>query len=65
MSSKIIELKIQIEHFTNKAILVKNLNDNKVWIPKSQIELDDEELSIGQIQEIQIPEWIAVDKELV
>ena len=60
----IIELKVLKKHETEKAVLVENLKEKDVWIPKSQIEIDyeDEETSLIDIQ---IPEWLAIDKELL
>lgn len=53
----IIMLNIRIKHQTDKAVMVENLKGKDVWIPKSQCEADD--------FCIQIPEWLAIDKELV
>ena len=39
--------------------MIEDLNDEKVWIPKSMIEISDSEKSML------IPEWLAIDKELV
>ncbi len=55
----IITLKLAVQHETDKAVMVQNLNDEKVWLPKSAIEIDEDD------KEIQLPEWLAVDKELV
>ena len=54
-----IELNIQIIVETEKAILIKDLNDKDTWIPKSQIDL-----SLDKDSMI-ISEWLAIDKELV
>jgi len=42
---------------TEAAVLVTNLNGDKVWLPKSQIEI------IGD--QIELPEWLAETKELI
>lgn len=54
----IIELSVIIKHETDKAIMVENLKGKDIWLPKSQVEVDSP-------TEIQIPEWLAVDKELI
>lgn len=54
----IIELSVIIKHETDKAIMVENLKGKDTWLPKSQVEVDSP-------TEIQIPEWLAVDKELI
>lgn len=53
----IIELKLTAQVITDKAIMVENLKGEKVWLPKSQCEIDDDS--------IQIPEWLALDKGLI
>lgn len=58
----ILELSCQKKYETEKAILVLNLKDKEVWIPKSQIEVDHE---TGDVVDIQIPEWLAIEKELI
>lgn len=57
--SKIITLKLIPLIDRDKAVMVENLNGDKVWLPKSQIEIDEQD------KEIQLPEWLAIDKELV
>jgi len=42
---------------TQMAVLVTNLNDEKVWLPKSQIEIHEDT--------IEMPTWLAEDKELI
>lgn len=60
-----IELNIKIivetkkDDPTNGAIMIKDLNDKDVWIPKSQIDISDSKDSML------ISEWLAIDKELV
>lgn len=54
----IIEVAVEIKHQTEKAILVTNLRGLNTWLPKSQIEINSE-------NEISLPEWLAVDKELI
>lgn len=58
----IIEVSCQKKHETEKAILVVNLKGKEVWLPKSQIEIDSDNKGIV---ELQMPEWLAVDKELI
>ena len=42
---------------TQLAVMVENLDGEKVWLPKSQIEVNGDE--------IELPEWLATDKELI
>lgn len=58
----IIEVSCQKKHETDKAILVTNLKNKDVWLPKSQIEIDSDQKGIV---ELQLPEWLVVEKELI
>lgn len=57
MSRKTVKLALDIEAETQLAVLVTNLEDEKVWLPKSQIEINGDHL--------EVPEWLATDKELI
>jgi len=48
---------------TDKAILVSD-GDNKVWLPKSQIDYELDEFK-GIVYIIDLPEWLAIAKSLV
>lgn len=58
-----IEIAVEIIHRTEKAFMVKNLKDQNVWIPRSQISdyMGDEDSP----ETIFIPQWLAEEKELV
>ena len=63
MSKEPVELSVTIIKETDSAIFV-NDGDIKAWIPKSQ--LLEELLELGEgVFEIVIPEWLAIDKELI
>jgi hypothetical protein len=51
-----IELNLDIIHETDAAVLVSD-GDREVWLPKSMIIVE------GSI--ITMPEWLAMDKELI
>jgi len=53
----IISVQCMVKHETEKAVLVENIKGKDVWIPKSQCEVEDAGL--------QIPEWLALDKDLI
>lgn len=53
----IIEITALIKHETEKAVLVENLKGKDVWLPKSQCDVE------GKY--IQLPDWLATDKELI
>lgn len=46
---------------TNKAVLVK-IDEDELWLPKSQIELDENSNGVSIAQ---MPEWLAINKGLV
>lgn len=57
-SEKLVDLEIdRIKHRTEKAILITK-DGKDVWLPKSQIEINDDDT-------ITLPEWLAIEKELV
>lgn len=62
--SNLVDLDMQILHETEKAVLATlDVPDNGVWLPKSQIEIQD--TVIEGIVSITLPEWLAKDKGLV
>jgi len=53
---------------TEKAIAVKRTteeddDDDLIWLPKSQIDYD-EDCAKGEIIEVEIPDWLAIEKDL-
>lgn len=63
-AEKIIDLEVHRLHATDKAVLVtQDLPENGVWLPKSQIELT--KSGNGELWDLQIPEWLAIEKGLV
>lgn len=64
MKSDLIDLDVQVLHQTDKAAMVTlDVPDNGVWLPKSQIELN--ETGIAGIMTVTLPEWLALDKGLI
>jgi hypothetical protein len=65
MSKELIDLTLQLHHETAKAFLVSDDWDeaNAVWIPKSQCEQGPAK---GKgTYEFTMPEWLAMEKELI
>lgn len=62
-----VEVSVEITTFTENAIRIENLTGEDVWVPKSQItdyscdDCDD----INEATLIFIPEWLAIDKDLI
>jgi hypothetical protein len=58
MANKIITLVYdQIMHVSEKAFFI-SFGDESVWLPKSQIEIDE------KTKTLEIPWWLAVEKEI-
>jgi len=51
---------VTLVHATDKAILVRNHDGEKVWLPKSQIEYE----HAGRTITIKGPEWLMVERGL-
>lgn len=59
------EYSLEFLHSSENAILVRDADDNDIWLPKSQIEIDDlENLERGEFVLISIPDWLAEEKDL-
>jgi hypothetical protein len=66
MSDKgLIDLALHLHHETEKAYLVSDTgdNDDTVWVPKSQCELN--ERKGGGVCEFTLPAWLAHGKGLI
>jgi len=61
-----VELDLRIMAETANAYLVTEDEKNKeYWLPKSQIDISDDEPEVGKIYSFLIPEWLAIEKGLV
>jgi hypothetical protein len=58
-----IDIAVTIEHETDMALLVYD-GDTKTWVPKSQIQYD-EDAQVGDTIDIEMPEWLAMDKGFI
>lgn len=66
MKSNIVDLELIWHHETEKALLVTADEEAEpVWLPKSQIEIEEGERLRGFLIVISMPEPLAVEKELV
>ena len=64
---EMIELRVVYVHATDSAILVDAGLEENVWLPKSQVECDTlfDDMEEGSPYDIEIPEWLAEEKELI
>ena len=67
MSDDPIDLKLTFHHETDRAILVSEDGDREsgVWLPKSQIEYDEDSYEDGDEISVTIPEWLAKRSYLI
>jgi hypothetical protein len=61
---EMIEIVAKVIKRTEKAILINDGSNQDIWIPLSQIEIENEDEKEGFI-EFLIPEWLAFDKGLI
>lgn len=64
-TSDLLELNVDLMARTDRAVQVRDHNSGKtVWLPLSQIELTRaDEDGLGWV--VDLPEWLAIEKELV
>ena len=55
----------EVLHETDSALLCVVEDLEEVWIPKSQIDDDSDVTGSGDVGNLVIPEWLAIEKELV
>ena len=57
----LVDVTCKLKHETKAAWLISD-GDRDVWLPKSQCEL---ELGKNMVCIVTLPEWLAVEKELI
>ncbi len=66
MKSNIIDIDVVFHHQTDKAILVAVDEETEpVWLPKSQVEIEDDDLIRGFLVCVTLPEQLALEKGLI
>lgn len=58
-----IEVSVTFQRETDRAVLI-NDGDKDIWLPKSQIEIDDL-LEEGEPCKVLVAEWLAKEKGLI
>jgi len=58
-----LEFELEYIHQTPKAVLLSD-GDNQIWLPKSQIRGWDSQYKKGKMVWVEIPEWLAIAKDL-
>lgn len=61
---KEVEICLEIKQKTDKAFLVTDDGENSTWIPKSQVE-PEQDCGPGDTVIFVMPEWLATEKEFI
>ena len=64
MSAARVEIDVEKIRATEAAILVRDADDNQIWLPLSQVEILEQNFAGDQVK-LLIPEWLAIKKGLV
>lgn len=61
-----LELRVMVHRVTEQAFLVSETEDlqDAVWLPRSQVD-DGDTAVAGEICDVLVPEWLAIQKGLV
>lgn len=62
MTGPLATITVKVLHSTDKAYLVTEDDERKVWLPVSQCEI---EMISGTTAELTAPEWLLMEKELI
>lgn len=67
MKSDLVEITVRLirDNANDKAILVEIDKEEKVWLPRSEIEFELVGSQNSQMIRVQMPEWLAIEKGLV
>ena len=60
-----IWISVTVKHETRAAILCEHGMGKDQWVPKSQILDYSDDYRIGDTIEIEVPEWLAIEKGMV
>ncbi|MBI5940108.1 MAG: hypothetical protein HY859_06755 [Caulobacterales bacterium] len=63
-NAALTEITVRLIQQTERGILVNDSDDpdNAVWLPKSQVEFVEKG---GDLIEVTLPEWLAIERKLV
>ena len=56
-------IELELKFISPKALLVTQ-NDREIWLPKSEIDYLRDDLTIGEMIEIEIPLWLIEKNEI-
>lgn len=64
-SKEKIPVSLKILRETDKALQCTEDGENEFWLPKSQIDYDEDTIEIGKVSELSVPRWLCEEKEIV
>ena len=56
------DIEVKIHHETDQAVLVDHAGGKPVWLPKSQIEIENQRNGLALVT---APEWLLLEKGLI
>jgi len=63
MKSDLVDIPVIVRHETDKAVLVDHGEGEPVWLPLSRIEIEPN--TDGRTHTVALPEWLAMEKEMI
>jgi hypothetical protein len=57
---RLIDMELEVRHVTERGVLVSD-GEKEVWLPLSQVEINKE----TETTVVTMPEWLAIEKELI
>ena len=64
MSNETVTMSVEYVRTHSGSILVDN-GERVEWLPKNKIKVNSDGFNRGDIIEVEVPEWLAIDKGLV
>lgn len=63
MKFDLVDIPVIVRHETDKAVLVDHGEEEPIWLPLSQIEIEPN--PDGKTHTVTLPEWLATEKEMI
>ena len=62
--SVILNLRLVAETGSAYGVTEDKMDDEAIWLPKSQVDMITHKPDIGDVVEVDVPEWLAIDRGL-
>lgn len=60
-----IGVSLKVLRESDKALLCTQNGEEEFWLPKSQIDYDEDTVEIGKVSDFNIPKWLMEEKQIV